>query len=147
MSACGALAAAYPRAPAALRPELRALFAQLCRDETPMVRRAAAQHLAKVAAAVEPEAVSQEFVPHFLKLTQDGAWHVRRVGSERLSMGGCRPTGMVNGHELHLSLGLQVPGVLVKPVAVSQFSVQHFLEPTQEGAPQTLVLLGSRASK
>ena len=90
VSACGALAAAYPRAPAALRPELRALFAQLCRDETPMVRRAAAQHLAKVAAMVEPEAVSQEFVPHFLKLTQDGALHscralgLTRVGQKRL---------------------------------------------------------------
>ena len=38
-----------------------------------MVRRAAAQNLAKVAAAAEAETVSQELVPLFLKLTQDGA--------------------------------------------------------------------------
>jgi hypothetical protein len=37
------------------------------------VRRAAAQHLAKFAAVVEPDFVSREFVSHFHQLTQDGA--------------------------------------------------------------------------
>ena len=37
------------------------------------VRRAAAQHLAKFAAVVEPEFVGREFVSHFHQLTQDGA--------------------------------------------------------------------------
>ena len=37
------------------------------------VRRAAAQHLAKFAAVVEPEFVAREFVAHFHQLTQDGA--------------------------------------------------------------------------
>ena len=37
------------------------------------VRRAAAQHLAKFAAVVEPEFVGREFVAHFHQLTQDGA--------------------------------------------------------------------------
>lgn len=39
-----------------------------------MVRRAAAENLSKLAAAAEPEAVSQELVPLFLKLTEDGAF-------------------------------------------------------------------------
>ena len=37
VSACSTFASAYPRAPPPLRAELRTLFAQLCRDETPMV--------------------------------------------------------------------------------------------------------------
>ena len=73
VSACGTFAAAYPRAPSALKVELRTLFSQLCTDDTPMVRRAAAQNLSKLAAVAEPEAVSQELVPLFMKLTEDGA--------------------------------------------------------------------------
>lgn len=43
MSACRLFSTAYPRVQEPLRSELRAMFVQLCKDETPMARRAAAQ--------------------------------------------------------------------------------------------------------
>lgn len=48
-SACGLYAVAYPRVPAAVQADLRAQFGLLCRDDTPMVRRAAAGNLGKIA--------------------------------------------------------------------------------------------------
>ena len=73
VSAAGLFATAYPRCAAALKPELRQLFAQLCRDETPMVRRAAAQKLGGFAKTVEREYVQRELMSLFTDLTQDGA--------------------------------------------------------------------------
>lgn len=72
MSSCGTFVSAYPKAPEGTRADLRALFAHLCRDDTPMVRRAAAQNLASFAAITEPELVASEFLPLFQHLTQDG---------------------------------------------------------------------------
>ena len=72
MSACGLFASAY--ASTAAQQELRALFASLARDETPMVRRAVAQHLGKFAAAVAaPELLQSALLPVFSELTLDGA--------------------------------------------------------------------------
>ena len=45
-SACGLYAPAYEKAMVATQDELRRLFSQLGHDDTPMVRRAAATHLA-----------------------------------------------------------------------------------------------------
>lgn len=73
VSSCGAFVSAYPQAPEGSRGDLRALFAHLCRDDTPMVRRAAAQNLAAFAHIVEPDLVPAEFLPLFQHLTQDGA--------------------------------------------------------------------------
>jgi serine/threonine-protein phosphatase 2A regulatory subunit A len=73
VSAAQLFATAYPRAPAAVRPDLRAWFADLCKDETPMVRRAAAQAFGGFVAAAEGEVVAAELLPVFLKLTEDGA--------------------------------------------------------------------------
>ena len=39
ISACGLFAVAYGRVPPSTQEDLRNLFAQLCRDDTPMVRR------------------------------------------------------------------------------------------------------------
>jgi serine/threonine-protein phosphatase 2A regulatory subunit A len=72
VSSCGAFISAYPQAPKSLQSDLRALFAHLCRDDTPMVRRAAAQNLASFARIVEPDLVPSEFLPLFQYLTQDG---------------------------------------------------------------------------
>lgn len=72
VSACGLFSVAYQRAPAALRTELRQLYAQLCHDETPMVRRAAAHKLGPFAKQVERDAVSKELLPLFTDLTSDG---------------------------------------------------------------------------
>lgn len=75
VSACGLFAVAYPRATPAQRTELRSLFATLCHDETPMVRRAAAQKLGPFAAVLEHDAVSRELLPLFTDLTTDGEAH------------------------------------------------------------------------
>lgn len=56
-----------------MRPELRSLYGQLCRDDTPMVRRAAAHNLGKFAERVEPQCISRELIPLFQDLTVDGA--------------------------------------------------------------------------
>jgi serine/threonine-protein phosphatase 2A regulatory subunit A len=45
-SSAGLMAAAYPIASPAAQEEMRRLFAGLCQDDTPMVRRAASRHLA-----------------------------------------------------------------------------------------------------
>jgi serine/threonine-protein phosphatase 2A regulatory subunit A len=82
VSSCGAFVSAYPPAPEGLRGDLRALFAHLCRDDTPMVRRAAAQNLAAFARIVEPDLVPTEFLPLFQYLTQDGErspWLLKRT--------------------------------------------------------------------
>lgn len=72
VSACGLFATAYPRCTPMLKAELRQLYTQLCRDETPMVRRAAAQKLGGFAKVVERDYVSRELMPLFTDLTQDG---------------------------------------------------------------------------
>lgn len=72
VSACGLFPTGYPRASAVHKTELRALYSQLCHDETPMVRRAAAQRLGAFAKAVERDHVSRELMPLFTDLTQDG---------------------------------------------------------------------------
>lgn len=72
VSATGLFATAYPRALPSLKAELRQLYSQLCRDETPMVRRAAAQKLGAFAAVVEGDLVSRELMPLFTDLMQDG---------------------------------------------------------------------------
>jgi serine/threonine-protein phosphatase 2A regulatory subunit A len=73
VSACGLFAVAYSRAAGAAQAELRQLYAQLCHDETPMVRRAAAQKLGAFAAVLERDAVSRDLLPLFTDLTSDGA--------------------------------------------------------------------------
>lgn len=86
VSATGLFATAYPRCVPSIKSELRQLYSQLCRDETPMVRRAAAQKLGAFAKAVEKDYVSRELMPLFTDLMQDGgvglcswagncAWH------------------------------------------------------------------------
>jgi HEAT repeat protein len=72
VSACGLFAVAYARASPQHRTELRQLYTQLCHDETPMVRRAAAQKLGQFAAVMERESVSRDLLPLFTDLTQDG---------------------------------------------------------------------------
>ncbi len=72
MSSAGLFATGYPRAPAAAKAELRQLYVALSKDETPMVRRAAAQKLGAFAKAVEREHVSKDLMHLFTDLIQDG---------------------------------------------------------------------------
>lgn len=80
VSACGLFAVAYPRASPGVRVELRQLYSQLCRDETPMVRRAAAQKLGGYVATVEKDIVGRDLLPMFTDLSSDGK-RVKEAGS------------------------------------------------------------------
>jgi serine/threonine-protein phosphatase 2A regulatory subunit A len=59
------------------RAELRSLFLSLAKDDTPMVRRAAASHLAEFAAALEPVHVSGFLLKLFAELAEDDQDSVR----------------------------------------------------------------------
>ena len=55
------------------REVLRGVFQTLSQDDTPMVRRAAAQCLGPLAEVADAHTLSSTIAPTFLKLTQDGA--------------------------------------------------------------------------
>lgn len=55
-----------------LKTELRSLYSQLCQDDMPMVRRAAATNLGKFAATVEAANLKTDIMSLFEDLTQDG---------------------------------------------------------------------------
>lgn len=59
--------------------ELRGLYRILSQDDTPMVRRAAAQNLSRMAETVAQQVLSQEICPIFVKLTQDGKHIFQKV--------------------------------------------------------------------
>eukprot|EP00842_Homolaphlyctis_polyrhiza_P006624 jgi/Hompol1/6963/HPOL_001017-RA len=70
-SACGLYAAVYPLVSPARQDELRHLFVQLCNDDTPMVRRSAATHLAKFTKSLSKAHVISDILPVFNSLAQD----------------------------------------------------------------------------
>jgi len=72
VSSCGLFHIAYPSAPDQLKAELRTIYGQLCQDDMPMVRRAAASNLGKFAATVEQSHLKTEIMSIFDDLTQDG---------------------------------------------------------------------------
>lgn len=72
VSSCGLFHIAYPSAPDQLKAELRSIYGQLCQDDMPMVRRAAASNLGKFAATVEQNYLKTEIMSIFDDLTQDG---------------------------------------------------------------------------
>ncbi|KAJ3412016.1 hypothetical protein HDV05_001397 [Chytridiales sp. JEL 0842] len=76
-SACGIFAPIYQVSSPTLQAELRKLYGQLCHDDTPMVRRAAATHLAKLVKKVQKEHVIGELLPLFVSLAQDEQDSVR----------------------------------------------------------------------
>lgn len=81
-SACGLFSVCYPRVPASVKAELRNLFRQLCQDETPMVRRAAAGKLGEFAKVVEVEFLKSDLIPMFVQLAQDDQDSVRLLAVE-----------------------------------------------------------------
>mmetsp|Transcript_36279 Transcript_36279/g.43822 ORF Transcript_36279/g.43822 Transcript_36279/m.43822 type:complete len:602 (+) Transcript_36279:101-1906(+) len=85
VSACSLFETGYRKGPPAVRAELRGLFNRLCHDETPMVRRAAAQNLGKFAAAVEKEFLKTELMTLFVDLTNDEQDSVRLLAVEGCS--------------------------------------------------------------
>ncbi|KAL2559038.1 Serine/threonine-protein phosphatase 2A 65 kDa regulatory subunit A beta isoform [Forsythia ovata] len=88
VSACGVFHVAYPSAPDVLKTELRSIYSQLCQDDMPMVRRAAATNLGKFAATVEASHLKNDIMSMFEDLTQDDQDSVRLLAVE-----GCAALG------------------------------------------------------
>ncbi|KAG0274039.1 hypothetical protein BGZ96_004554, partial [Linnemannia gamsii] len=76
-SATGLYACGYPLASPASQEDMRKSFGQLCADDTPMVRRAAATHLGAFAKKVDKEHLISDIIPLFNKLAQDEQDSVR----------------------------------------------------------------------
>lgn len=76
-SACGLFSVAYPRTSSTIKTELRQNFEQLCKDDTPMVRRAAASKLGEFATVVELEYVKKDIMTLFTTLAGDEQDSVR----------------------------------------------------------------------
>ncbi|XP_046554169.1 serine/threonine-protein phosphatase 2A 65 kDa regulatory subunit A alpha isoform-like isoform X1 [Haliotis rubra] len=70
-SACGLFSVCYPRVSNSVKSDLRQHFRNLCGDDTPMVRRAAAGKLGEFAKVVETEYLKSELIPLFTTLAQD----------------------------------------------------------------------------
>eukprot|EP00216_Chloropicon_sp_CCMP2111_P002518 CAMPEP_0198236830 /NCGR_PEP_ID=MMETSP1446-20131203/2724_1 /TAXON_ID=1461542 ORGANISM="Unidentified sp, Strain CCMP2111" /NCGR_SAMPLE_ID=MMETSP1446 /ASSEMBLY_ACC=CAM_ASM_001112 /LENGTH=580 /DNA_ID=CAMNT_0043918779 /DNA_START=110 /DNA_END=1852 /DNA_ORIENTATION=- len=85
VSACGLFAAAYEKCNPEMKAELRAGYNMLCNDETPMVRRASAQHLGAYAAKLEKNLLETDVMTMFTNLTQDDQDSVRLLAVESCS--------------------------------------------------------------
>lgn len=81
-SACALFSVCYPRVSPAIKAELRNNFRQLCQDETPMVRRAAASKLGEFAKVVELEYLKSDLIQMFVQLAQDDQDSVRLLAVE-----------------------------------------------------------------
>ncbi|KAK8153724.1 protein phosphatase PP2A regulatory subunit A [Phyllosticta citrichinensis] len=78
ISATGLFVEPYPRVSAQAQESLRTHFTKLVHDETPMVRRQAANNLAKfVKAGMPPQTVIEDMIPLFQRLTTDDQDSVR----------------------------------------------------------------------
>ena len=80
VSACGLFATAFERSEESqleLRNTLTGMFRDLCADETPMVRRAAAQNLGKIAIVSSGDFIVNELLTMFAALTSDDQDSVR----------------------------------------------------------------------
>jgi serine/threonine-protein phosphatase 2A regulatory subunit A len=84
-SACGLYAALYPKLSAELQEELRNFYTQLAKDDTPMVRRAAAQTLAKFAKVMAKKDMIVDLLPLFWALAHDDQDSVRLLMVEHSS--------------------------------------------------------------
>ncbi|KAK7521192.1 armadillo-type protein [Phyllosticta citriasiana] len=78
ISATGLYVDPYPRVSAQAQENLRQHFTKLVHDDTPMVRRQAANNLAKfVKAGMPPQTVIEDMIPLFQRLTTDDQDSVR----------------------------------------------------------------------
>nr|CAH8871586.1 unnamed protein product [Trichobilharzia regenti] len=80
-SACGLFSVVYQQCTPAVRADLRRAFKQLCADDTPMVRRAAANRLGELARCIEMDALRSDLLPLLPTLCQqDDQDSVRLLG-------------------------------------------------------------------
>ncbi|KAG0150172.1 hypothetical protein CROQUDRAFT_652581 [Cronartium quercuum f. sp. fusiforme G11] len=77
-------AAAYPKASDSTKDEMRRMYAALCSDETPMVRRAAAKELGPFAKVLTQNHLVNEIIPVFRKLASDEQDSVRLLTVDAL---------------------------------------------------------------
>jgi serine/threonine-protein phosphatase 2A regulatory subunit A len=77
ISACSLFAAAIPKVSDSNQEDLMKIYIRLCSDETPMVRRQAAQVLGEVAAVAPQDSMLTEIVEVFEKLSRDEQESVR----------------------------------------------------------------------
>lgn len=77
IASCSLFTGIYSKCQPVIQEQLRSLFTYLCRDETPMVRRAACSHLGKFAACADHAHVSTDFVAALTSLCQDEQDSVR----------------------------------------------------------------------
>lgn len=77
ISVCSLFAAALPKVGEARQDDLMKTYFRLCGDDTPMVRRQAANVLGSIAEVVEQESMLEELVQVFAKLSKDEQDSVR----------------------------------------------------------------------
>lgn len=82
ISACGLFSVGYHKLQVPSRVALRTLFEALCKDDTPMVRRAAAKNISGFVAVVEPDLVQAQLFPLFKHLAKDEQDSVRLLAVE-----------------------------------------------------------------
>ncbi|CAH8382293.1 unnamed protein product [Eruca vesicaria subsp. sativa] len=82
VSACGIFHIAYPSTLDMLKTELRSIYTQLCQDDIPVVRRAAATNLGKLSTTIESAHLKAGIMSMFDDLTQDEQDYVRLLAVE-----------------------------------------------------------------
>ncbi|KAJ2743734.1 protein phosphatase 2A structural subunit [Coemansia sp. BCRC 34301] len=83
-SAAGLYAAAYGKVTDAIQSKLRAGYEMLCKDDTPMIRRAAAANLEGLVGRIEKDHVISFAIPNFRRLAGDDQDSVRLLTVEPL---------------------------------------------------------------
>lgn len=84
MSGCGLYTEPYKKVSPPVQEQLRQQFGHLVHDDTPMVRRQSATHLAKFVKEMTPTIAIEEMIPLFQHLAQDEQDSVRLLTVEVL---------------------------------------------------------------
>jgi len=82
VSACSLFTTVYPKVAGPSQDDLRGIFAKLCEDEMPMVRRAAASNLGAFAKCSTMAHVKSDFIPLFSRLISDEQDNVKPLAVE-----------------------------------------------------------------
>uniref|UniRef100_M4BXL3 Phosphatase PP2A regulatory subunit A/Splicing factor 3B subunit 1-like HEAT repeat domain-containing protein n=1 Tax=Hyaloperonospora arabidopsidis (strain Emoy2) TaxID=559515 RepID=M4BXL3_HYAAE len=77
IASCSLFQVGYSRLSTEMQAEMRGMFGQLCRDDTPMVRKAASAALGGFASVMDSHSASSEMLPLFLTLATDRQDSVR----------------------------------------------------------------------
>ena len=78
-SSCGLFAIGYRHANAEAQSEMRKMYASLCADNTPLVRRSATKHIGSFAKTMQASFVQDVMMPLFVRLSKDDQDSVRSV--------------------------------------------------------------------